>query len=409
MRVLFLLKFPLFGNGSGQYTRQLAQQLAKQKGNTVAIATPDKRAISGVQTYTLNMTRPAVFEGHPEWPKAKSYSRLTSKEFLKIYQPIEAQICDIIEDFKPDVVHVNHAVYLTWVASFAKSFYGISFITTAHGTDLKLVEKDPRYKILTKQALERTEAIIAVGPHVKTWLLTTFGRRFLRKIKIIPPGINGSKFSRLPETASIDKKYGIKGKKLILFVGRLTKEKGVEYLVKAADKIKGEIFIIGDGPEKGRINSLCNKLDCKNVHLLGYFDEEKATELHKIYTRADVLVLPSVVNESLGLVLLEAMACYTPVVASNRGGIPLVVKERKNGMLVRARSPKAIAEAVNYILNNPDRAKAMAIEARKTAMEKFSMEVLVKQILPIYKKASDTTIRLQKNLSRRTRTVFDGR
>lgn len=396
-RILFLLKFPIYGGGSGSFTRNLARQLVKTGQYEVAIAAPDDRKIPGVKTYTIKPAFKAVFESHPEWKRAKRYAQLNGYEFERQYCNFIRDIGRIVTNFKPDVIHINHAHFLTWIGSLIKSMYGISFIVTVHGTDIFNATLDRRYLVLTKQAASRAEQLIAVSPHTKKWFLKVFGQKLKSKTRIISPGIDPGAYLKKRPINIIDKKYKLAGKKLVIFVGRLTKEKGLEYLIRAAKKIKAEIYILGDGNYKEFLQNYTRLLNVKNVHFLGYFSKRDSNELREFYQRANVAVLPSVVDESLGLVVLEAMASWTPVVASKKGGIPLVVKDGYNGFLVRARSAKAIAKATNQILKDDKLFAKMSQNAHETILRKFDWQVIVPQYEAVYHKAFEVTAKLQRD------------
>ena len=403
MRVLILMKFPLYGGGSGTYIRKLGENLAKQKGYKVALVVPDTRPVKGCKIYTIKPAFKAVFETHPEYKRAKKYSKLTGAEFSRQYLAYTRDIVRAVEDFKPDVIHVNHASYLTWIASFIKSMFGIGFVVTVHGTDIFNATIDPRFRFLSKQALDRAESIIAVSNHTKKWFLKVFGKTFVRKMRVISNGLNIEDFDNVKLARSMGstlKKYNLEGKRYIVFAGRLTWEKGVDYLIKAAKDIKAEILIIGDGNYKKYLQNYTKLVGAKNIRFLGYFGREEADDLKKVYCGASALVLPSVVEESTGMVILEAMACGTPVVASNKGGIPLVVKDGYNGFLVRARSSKEIALSVNKILNNPKLEEKLRKNARKTVEERFDWKVLVHQIINLYERANVTSLKMQKSISK---------
>jgi glycosyltransferase involved in cell wall biosynthesis len=404
MKVMILLKFPLYGGGSGTYTRKLAELLAKEKGYKVAVVTPDTREIKGCTLYTIKPAFKAVFEAHPEMKRAKKYSKLSGMEFSRQYLAYMRDITAAVADFKPDVIHVNHASFLTWIASFIRSMFGITFVTTIHGTDVYNATIDPRYRVLTKQALERSESMIAVSPHTKKWFVKVFGKKLLKKTRVIANSIIIDEFKKMPSVAKIEKEYNLKGKKVVLFAGRLTWEKGVEYLIRAAKTIKGEIYIAGGGPHEKALKNLAKLIGVKNVHFLGYIGKDKSDYLKAFYHRSNVLVLPSVVDESTGLVLLEAMAYKTPVVASDKGGIPIVVKNGYNGFLVRARSSKAITQAVNNILTDEILEKRLGENARLTIENKFSWQVILSQFTNIYGKAAEVTNKLQKQ---KYRALFD--
>ena len=404
IRILLLLKFPLYGGGSGAFTRRLAQKLVETGRFEVAIAAPDKRQIPGIKVYQIKPAFKAVFESHPEWRRAVKYSELTSPEFNRQYISFMKGITQVVEDFRPDVIHVNHAHFLTWLASFIKSIFGITYIVSVHGTDIFNTTIDRRYLVLLRQAVQRAEQIIAVSPHTKKWFLKVCGKKFAKQTRVITHAIDADSYSQEGDSLNIDEKYKLQGRKLVLFVGRLTKEKGVEYLIKAAKDIDGKVFIIGDGVRKDYLVNYTKLIGVKNVQFLGYFGKKNSDFLKEFYHRADVLVLPSIVDESLGLVVLEAMAARTPVVASNKGGIPLVIKDGYNGFLIRARSPKAITESVNKILNNEKLAAKMADNAYKTVIEKFDWNVVVPQFESVYIKAAEMTHRLQANLKK---SIFD--
>jgi len=387
-KILMLMKFPLFGGGSGNYTRKLAEKLSFQKNIEVAIAAPDKRQIKKVKIFTIKPARKAVFVSHPEYPKAKRYQDLTAKEFTGIYFSFFKQIIRIVEEFKPDVIHVNHCSFLTWIANYIKSMYSIPYIVTAHGTDVFQSTVDSRFLTLTRQALERSEYILPNSNWTNKWLLKVFGRHLKRKTRIIPCGVDLQTYPRNHKIKIINKKYQLEGKKVVIFVGRLTWEKGVVYLLKAASGIKGEIFIIGGGAEKVNLKQFAARKKLKNVHFLGYFGKEYVEELREFYKRADCVVVPSVCDEGLGIVVLEAMASETPVVATNKGGIPLAVKNGRTGFLVRAKSGKVIADVVNKILNNEKLRQELGNNARKLVEERFDWLEIKDRVLKYYQEAA---------------------
>jgi glycosyltransferase involved in cell wall biosynthesis len=390
MRVLMLLKYPLFGSGSGTYARKLAEKLAVlYPKDEFAIMTPDyEHKVPGVKIFPFNPPFYAASTGHPAWPDAKIYSQLTPQEIDQIYIHTLTEAIKVVNKFKPDVIHVHHALYMTWIANYLRAIYGMYYLVTVHGTDVLTASENKRWISLTKDALTRAWLINTVSNDTKKWLLKVYKKSGIsNKIKIIPGGVDVEHFPRQAPIKIIDKKYKLKNKKVVIFVGKLTAKKGVSYLIKAAPKIKGEIFIIGDGEEKPQLIALAEKLRIKNVHFLGYFGESKSEELKEFYRRANVFVFPSVWDEPLGLVALEAMACGTPVVASKKGGIPLTVKNGVNGFLVRARSAKAIAEKVNLILDNPELEQKLSEAARRIVEEKFSWTKIAERFYNYYLKA----------------------
>jgi glycosyltransferase involved in cell wall biosynthesis len=388
MKILHLLCFPLWGSGSGTYARKLCEKTALLN-NKVAIVTPDNRPIKKVKIFEVKLPFFAAFTGHSEHPKCKKYSELDNSEITKILKAFYKKTIDAIEKFKPEIIVVHHASFFTWIANYIKAIYGIPFIVIEHGTGILNSTLDKRYFPLTKDALNRASNIVCVSGDTKKWFFKVYGRKNANRMKVIPGGVDLETYNHKSSIKIINKKYGLKDKKVVIFVGKLTKPKGTIYLIKAAPKIKGEIFILGSGDEKDNLKKYISENKIRNVHLMGYFGKEYIKELREFYRRADVFVMPSIWDEPLGLVVLEAMACGTPVVASKKGGIPLAVKNKVNGILIRSRSPKSIVEAVNKILDNPKMAKRMGGEARKRLEEKFNWIFIAKRYEEVTKHIAD--------------------
>ncbi|MHA1298628.1 MAG: glycosyltransferase family 4 protein, partial [Candidatus Helarchaeota archaeon] len=201
-------------------------------------------------------------------------------------------------------------------------------------------------------------------------------------IDIFPPPSEKDKIQ-------IINKLGIINKKVILFVGRLDQRKGVIFLVKAIKELKNDIkedfkcIIVGNGPIKNHILKYI-----KNNNLDSYFsfvNKVNYKNLRKIFFLCDVLVLPSL-YEGLGLVLLEAMASKKPVIGTNSGGIPEIIKHGYNGFLTPLRSIKHISKAIKKILSNNELAKKMGEHGYTMIKRDFTWEKAVKKTLKIYKR-----------------------
>ncbi len=387
-RILLLLAFPLWGSGSGTYARELAAELSKNKNNKVAIVCPDgKDKMGAVKIYPLELPFPVAFTGHPHWPVCKIYKDISPNESCQVFYYFLRSVMKAIDDFKPDLIHVQHISLLLWVANFIKAIHDISFVVTAHGTGVMTATQNKSYVRLSRDALRRANKIIAVSGDTRNWLLNVFGKEFSHKTRIIPGGIY---FENLPPEKKIkiiNDKYNLHGKKVVMFSGKLTPQKGVIYLIKAAKDIKGDIYILGDGPERKVLEDYVYQTKLENVHFLGYMGDDKKQELEEFYYRADVFVAPSVWDEPLGLVILEAMVTKTPVIATRKGGIPLAVKDGSNGMLIRPRNSKQIAEACNKLLENDQMRKKMGEIARQTVEKKFTWRKIALKYSRIYDRA----------------------
>ncbi len=381
-RILYLQTFPLYGSGSGTYARYLAKEINKKYN--VAMVIPDNRPLNNVKIYPLKMPFKVAFTGHPEWKNCRLYKEISNKEIWLIYKAFLNHAIDAVEDFKPNIIHVHHAFPFSWVARFIKSTYQIPYVISVHGSELPTAQKDKRYIALTTDALRKARRIIPNSYYTRDWMLKVFGDEFKKQIRVIPGGVDVDRFKKV-NADDIDKMFGTKGKKVVVFAGKLTVYKGVKYLIRAAKKIKGEVLILGDGPERKNLEKIVKEEKINNVKFIGHLGNN-TDFLVKFYSRANVFVAPSIWDEPLGLVILEAMACETPVVVTRKGGIPLAVKDGKNGFFVKPRNANDIAEKVNRLLTDEQLRLKIAKKAREIAAEKFSWKIIAHKFENIYLK-----------------------
>ncbi len=383
--------FPLWGNGSGAWLRALASELVK-KGHEVAIVAPENRRLPGVKHYIVKPPQMGVFVGNPELTGAKKYQDMNGVELAKIYTSYVDATLPAVKEFQPEIIHSFHTVFLPPVARLIKVLYGIKFIIMTHGSDLHYLERDKRFVGLIKDAIHVSALVTANSNFTRRWFLKMFGKEFARKVNTVPGGVFIDEYTGSQESKDkIDKKYGLTGKKVVLFTGRLTVHKGVEYLIKAAREIKGEVLILGDGPERSYLEKLIHEYKLTNTRILGYMSPKDQVSFKEFYSRADVYVAPSTWNEPLGLVVLEAMAAKTPVIVTRTGGVTSLVKDGYNGYLVRARNAKEIAQKVNYLLENEELRKKMGERAHEIVAEKYTWKRLAERFERIYEKYSYTT------------------
>lgn len=379
--------FPLWGNGSGAFLRDLAKQLLKN-GHQIGIVAPERRKLDGCRIYNVPVPQMGVFVGNPELPGVKKYEEMNGKDLNEIYITYLRSTIDAVRDFQPEIIHVFHTAFLPPVARMLKVLYGIKFIITTHGSDLHYLERDRRLWGLILDSVRVARFVTANSNFTRTWFLKMFGKQYSYKTRTIAGGVNVADFDQTNDEVlhRIDKKYNLEGKKVVLFTGRLTVHKGVEYLIKAARNINGEILILGDGPERPYLEELIKKYKLPNVRILGYMPPKDGLKYREFYRRADVYVAPSVWDEPLGLVILEAMAAGTPVICTRKGGITSIIKDGYNGFLVRARNSQQIAEKVNQLLADEELRLKMAQRARQTIEEKFTWEEIANKFENIYKK-----------------------
>ncbi|MBI2049716.1 glycosyltransferase family 4 protein [Candidatus Roizmanbacteria bacterium] len=383
-RVLMLYDFPIKGGGSGAYVKYLALRLRKAYKYDLAIVAPDANRVDpAIEQFDIKLPQVPVFVGRPGLEKSKKYSDLTSREIASIYNAFIRATITAVESFRPDIIHVHHTMINSWAARFIRSIYGIKYILTSHGSCLHAIVRDRRYFRLTRDALRAANAITVVSGDTRFKLLKMFGPSLSRKTRTIPGGIRLSLFPQEKKIEGLRSRLGLNGKKVALFTGRLISEKGVEYLVKAAKNIEGEVVIAGDGPQRKRIEEMIALMKLKNVRMLPYMHEYE--EFIDLYYLADVFVSPAVWDEPLGLTIIESMASKTPVVTTRKGGVTMAVKEGITGLFVRPRNSKEIASAVNRLFANEQLRKRMGERARAVVAARFTWTKIAHRFDKLYR------------------------
>jgi len=216
-----------------------------------------------------------------------------------------------------------------------------------------------------------------------------FLRRYKDKIVVIPNGINLDGFGTPYSKEEYKEKLRLPvDEKVILFVGNLSPYKGPDILVRAISKVikhvpDAKLIFVGKGVMKKELEMLSKNLGIKeNVRFTGFIDDNLKLFYYKA---ADVFCLPSMMRtECYPLVILEAMACNLPIVASNIGGIPDAVKNGENGLLVSPKDPEALSDAIIYLLENEEVRERMGRNGRKK-VERYSWEKIAEETEKIYK------------------------
>jgi starch synthase len=206
---------------------------------------------------------------------------------------------------------------------------------------------------------------------------------------VIRNGIDTSEYAPDPETDVLIR-YGVDPERpYVIFVGRITRQKGVAVLLRAASMLDPAAQLVlcagaADTPElRDEVTSLVSGLKASRTGVVWIPEMLPKHDVIQLLSHATVFACPSV-YEPLGIVNLEAMACGTAVVASRVGGIPEVVDEDVTGLLVPPDDPAALAAALNTMLRDPVRAAAMGRTGREHAVESFSWEAVAAQTADLY-------------------------
>jgi glycosyltransferase involved in cell wall biosynthesis len=290
----------------------------------------------------------------------------------------------IIKNEQIGMVHAHWMLPQGLVAAFLKKIFKIPVLITLHGSDLFALNSGLS-KLLQKFVVKNADSITVNSVATKNELVRRFPN-YPSKIKIIPMGVDTEVFKK--RNVKKPKKYS--KNKILLFVGRLSEQKGLQYLIDAMPDIikqddKVRLLVIGEGAYGKTLKEKLheNNLE-KYVEFLGSLNSK---EISKYYNMADIFVMPSLSTktgtEALGLSLLEAMACGCTVVGTNVGGIPFILKNNQNGILVKQKDKKELSNSIIKLLKN--KSIKLGNKATISVKRNYSWDKVTKDFLKIYK------------------------
>ncbi len=317
-------------------------------------------------------------------PRSNNTYYALSNDQMKAYVDLFVQVAkEEVESFKPDLIHAQHL----WITPYAAAQTGVPYIVTAHGTDLKGFVKDERYHPYAIEGAKKAKKIITISKQVHSEVKELYGVPE-SQCELIMNGYDENLFMVKPEldVSAVLRSFNIDttSKHIVSFAGKLTHFKGIDVLLKAAKHYEREIgdimtLIAGNGELYDELTRLKRELGLNNVHFLGHVNQKQLVDLYNI---ADVSTVPSR-TEPFGLVAIEALACGTPVVGTNQGGLPDFITESV-GRLVPVEDDLSLADAITQEILHSDkdtRAKACAAYA----LESFSWKHSIKAVEALYK------------------------
>ena len=293
--------------------------------------------------------------------------------------------------YAPDIVHLHFCVLFSWLP-FALRLGGAKGIVATEHISLPI----QRRSLLLDLAVRARNAACLL-PVRRILSVSGFVRRRLIESDHVPPakitvlynGIDLDRFSTSAEPrAAIRRRLGVpEDHGIVTSVGQLIDSKGIDYLIDAAAGLAGRKdrppitwLVVGDGDRREALMRKAEGLGLgETMRFLG-----KRDDVQSILASSDVFVFPSVWDEALGYVLLEAMAMGVPVVASRVGGIPEVIRDGENGLLVAPRNAGEIAQAIVRLLDDPMARERMGREGRRTVEERFSIASMVDATAAVY-------------------------
>jgi len=374
LQVIPILNPDVLWAGPHRVVYDISRSLAR-KGHNVTVVTSD---VLNVRT-RIKINSGNDFDGF-DIVRVKNFSTILSRTSGLIITPeLNEFLSKHAQDF--DLIHIHE--YYTYQNTVVRRFskrYAIPYILQAHGS-LRKNDKIFRkwfYDAIFGYGILRDASKVIALSRVEAEQYRRMGVPE-EKIAIIPNGIDLSEYAELPPKGAFRKKFNIpEERKIVLYLGRIHKIKGIDFLIKAYAylvnemNLKDAVSVIA-GPDDGYLS------EAKALaHTLGVSDSAMfvgplyGRNKIEAYVDSDVVVLPSR-YETFPMVVLEAYACGKPVIASNVGGLKELIIDGETGLLFKAGNFKQMAEKMVYLLNDSDKAVEISRKGRILVEEKYSI------------------------------------
>jgi len=335
-------------------------------------------------------------------PREDAFGYSTPSEFIDANPAVQALVTDLeIASHLGgvDIVH-SHTWYANMAGHIAALQYKIPHIVSAHSLEplrpWKSEQLGGGYAISSwaeKTAFEAAAAIIAVSDGMRADVLAAYPTIDPNKVVTIRNGVDTRRFAPNHDS-SVAEKFGVSGTYAI-FVGRITRQKGLIHLLRAWKDVPDEYGLVlaaGSPDEVGignEVAELIAELQKTRANIWWIKDMLPHNDLTAMLTGAQLFICPSV-YEPLGIVNLEAMACETAVLASSVGGIPEVVADKETGELIdytgeSAPFEHALGQAITRLMAQPELLKRYGIAGRERAIQEFGWDAVAKATIDLYR------------------------
>ncbi|HEX6022400.1 MAG TPA: glycogen synthase [Solirubrobacter sp.] len=385
-------------------TREYPPEVYGGAGVHVEYLARELRAFEDVDVHCWGVPRADAHAHQPWTALAGDAPELSALRAVSINLTMAAGVADA------DLAH-SHTWYANFGGHLAKLLYEIPHVATVHSLEPLRPWKEEQlgggYRLSSfceRTALENADAVIAVSQGTRKDILSVYPAIDPDRVHVIYNGIDTDEYAPDPGTDVLEK-FGIDpGKPSVVFVGRITRQKGVPYLLQAARRFDPSAQLVlcagsADTPELGaEVEALVAELRATREGVFWIEQMLPKREVIQILSHATVFACPSI-YEPLGIVNLEAMACEAAVVATATGGIVEVVVDRETGLLVpiepgddgsgAPRDPERFAadfaDRVNALIGDPDRAEEMGRAGRRRAVESFAWPAIAEQTSKLYR------------------------
>jgi glycosyltransferase involved in cell wall biosynthesis len=391
MRILFASHCPLDASGSGIYIRKVAERL-QSEGHDVATLCP-----TGSATDSFSFPRELVgtpdrpsrwnlpfdfpnFSGHRD--SHLRYDELDPSDIATYLDVWTSALTDVIREFKPDVLHVNHA----FLIAYAASRMSLPYVVVSHGSEFLRPRPNASFDVYRRQGLQAAREVVAITPDIATLMCEASGID-RERVHIVPPGYDPDVFrpAAVDRTAVLES-FGLSATvPCVAYIGRVVEYKRVPDMLEALATIpapqRPEVLIVGDGLSLPQSVEAAKRLGLHEVVFAGHIaDRYRLTE---IFNAIDLLVLPSE-NDPYPMTAIEALACGTPVLTSDRCGVTDIVADVA-GAVYPVGDTRAIAARIQEAVRDDWKATRGPHGPARVAAKTWP--VIVDQLLDVYSQA----------------------
>jgi len=368
---------PHIYGGAGVHIQNLVQNLRGRIEIEVRTLLSEESQASEAEEDGVRVLR------YPRWKLLRSESRYST--VLSAFSMDLAMVKDPIDG---EIVHA-HTWYTALGGYYAKQLCDQRLVMTVHSLEPKRPWKEQAlgnaYRLSTwaeKTGIEACDRVIAVS-YTDAKNIVEFYDVARERVKVIPNGVDAEAFQRRKDPQVLAK-YGVR-EPYVLFLGRLSRQKGVFDLVSAAPRLPEDVELVlvtGAVDEPGIEDELSRRLEGRR-NILWINKMLPRNEVVALLSGTSVFVSPSL-YEPFGIMNLEAMACERPVVSTRVGGIVDVIVDGETGLLVSPGNPGELSEAVNRILLNPELGERMGKAGRERVRETFTWKRVADETLSLY-------------------------
>ena len=307
-------------------------------------------------------------------------------EFPPYDLALAVRMHEVVLGHRLDLLHVHYAIphaTSAWIAREMLRANGddVPIVTTLHGTDITIVGQDPSFHAITKFSIERSTRISAVSRFLRDETVRAFGCTGCQ-VQVIPNFVDPLVYDRAAYPPVLREEVH-DGGCVLMHVSNFRPVKRVRDVVRifarVREQLPASLVMVGDGPDRGAAEDEARRHGVeREVHFLGKIDA-----VAPLLAGADLFLLPSQ-SESFGLSALEALACGAPVVASDTGGLPEVVRHGETGFLCPVGDVESMARVAVEVLADRARWRAMSAAAAADARSRFGQDAIVAQYEALY-------------------------